>query len=32
MDLPPADHAYGKKTKGDGETAGAILGGWVEHQ
>mmetsp|Transcript_42505 Transcript_42505/g.86872 ORF Transcript_42505/g.86872 Transcript_42505/m.86872 type:complete len:200 (+) Transcript_42505:192-791(+) len=32
VDLPPADHVYGIKSELDGEGAGAVIGGWVEHQ
>eukprot|EP00287_Rhodomonas_sp_CCMP768_P009104 CAMPEP_0196724102 /NCGR_PEP_ID=MMETSP1091-20130531/6106_1 /TAXON_ID=302021 /ORGANISM="Rhodomonas sp., Strain CCMP768" /LENGTH=201 /DNA_ID=CAMNT_0042066197 /DNA_START=55 /DNA_END=660 /DNA_ORIENTATION=- len=32
VDLPPSDHVYGIKSELDGEGAGAVIGGWVEHQ
>mmetsp|Transcript_8010 Transcript_8010/g.18887 ORF Transcript_8010/g.18887 Transcript_8010/m.18887 type:complete len:202 (-) Transcript_8010:381-986(-) len=32
VDLPPPEHVYGIKSELDGEGAGAVIGGWVEHQ
>ena len=31
MELPPPDHVYGMKSNLDGEGAGAVMGGWMEH-